>query len=439
MIGDAIDFKARLRAMLPVRWFPDTAPVLDALLGGLASAWASVYALLQYMRLMARISTAAGTTLDFIAGDYFGMTLVRRSGEADFFFAARIKAELLKPRATRAAVIAAVTRLTGIAPLVFEPSRPADTGAYNSAVSLGYGVAGGYGSYARQAQFYIIVTHGVLNGPPLVGGYYKGAGWAGGGYGSTLPYPILRANDVFYSVPGAITPGVIGAGGVLPTGWNLDALSGMTQTVVGTGVEGGLTYLEIRVSGAATGTIGIVADVWRGNYISTAVCSSFYARLTAGSWSNVAVSANAYLAGAGAISNGYAAIVPTSAALNTQRFSAVATAGASGASDRTALSFAVSGAVDFTVRVAGFQQQAGSAPTAYTPTNGAAINGTDYAGGALEYWSGASPGSVRDADIFAAIAGVLPVGVTAWVQFTDGAQSGAAIVGDFVLGLNLLG
>jgi hypothetical protein len=243
MIGDAIDFKARLRATLPVRWFPDTAPVLDALLGGLASAWASVYALLQYMRLMARISTAAGTTLDFIAGDYFGMTLVRRIGEADFFFSARIKAELLKPRATRAAVIAAVTRLTGVAPLVFEPSRPADTGAYNSAVSLGYGVAGGYGSYARQAQFYIVVTHGVLNGPPLVGGYYKGSGWAGGGYGI----------------------------------------------------------------------------------------------------------------------------------------------------------------------------------------------------GALEYWSGASPGGVTDPDIFAAIAAVLPVGVTAWVAFSDGTQTGATGLGAFVLGINLLG
>jgi hypothetical protein len=439
MIGDAIDFKARLRATLPVRWFPDTAPVLDALLGGLASAWASVYALLQYMRLMARISTAAGTTLDFIAGDYFGRALVRRIGEADFFFAARIKAELLKPRATRAAVITAVTRLTGVAPLVFEPSRPADTGAYNSAVSLGYGVAGGYGSYARQSQFYIVVTHGVLNGPPLVGGYYKGSGWAGGGYGSTLPYPILRANDVRYSVPGTIATGVIGSGGVMPTGWNLDALAGLTQTIVGTGVEGGLTYLEIRVSGTASGTINLEADTWVGIYTNTAVCSSFYARLTAGSWSNVAVSANAYLAGAGAISNGFVAIVPTSAALNTQRFSAVATAGSSGNGDRSAMAFAASGAVDFTIRVAGFQQQAGSAPTAYTPTNGAAINGADYAGGALEYWSGASPGAVKDADIFAAIAGVLPVGVTAWVQFTDGTQIGTASLGAFVLGINSLG
>ena len=69
----------------------------------------------------------------------------------------------------------------------------------------------------------------------------------------------------------------------------------------------------------------------------------------------------------------------------------------------------------------------------------AAINGTDYAGGALEYWSGASPGGVTDPDIFAAIAAVLPVGVTAWVAFSDGTQTGAMGLGAFVLGINLLG
>jgi hypothetical protein len=188
----------------------------------------------------------------------------------------------------------------------------------------------------------------------------------------------VRTNDVHYSVPGAITTGAIGSGGVLPTGWTVDALAGLTRTIVGSGVEGGLTYLEIRISGTATGTVGIEADVWEGAYTSIAVCSSFYARLTAGSWANVAVSANGYLSGAGAISNGYAAIVPTSAALNTQRFSAVATAGSSGNGDRTALAFTVSGAVDFTIRVAGFQQEIGSAPTAYIPTTSAAVTVQDF-------------------------------------------------------------
>jgi uncharacterized protein (TIGR02217 family) len=188
----------------------------------------------------------------------------------------------------------------------------------------------------------------------------------------------VRTNDVHYSVPGTVTAGALGSGGALPTGWNLDALSGLTRTVVGRGVEGGLTYLEIRVSGTATGTVGIEADAWAGAYTSTAVCSSFYARLTAGSWANVAVSANAYLAGAGAISNGLVVIVPTGAALNTQRFSAVGMAGSSGNSDRTALAFTVSGAVDFTVRVAGFQQEVGIAPTAYIPTTSAAVTVQDF-------------------------------------------------------------
>ena len=216
MIGDATDFKARLRATLPGRWFPDVAPVLDGLLGGLASAWASIYGLLSYMRQMARISTSTGTWLDFIAVDFFGMSLVRRVGEADSFFVARIKSELLKPRGTRAAVIAAVTSLTGTAPTVFEPARPADTGAYNNAQTLAYNAVGAYGSLSLPAQFFLRVQHGKINGPPLVGGYYLGSGWAGGGYGvGALQYwagaspGTVNDSDILASIAAVLPVGVI--------------------------------------------------------------------------------------------------------------------------------------------------------------------------------------------------------------------------------------
>jgi ribosomal protein S19 len=43
------------------------------------------------------------------------------------------------------------------------------------------------------------------------------------------------------------------AGNTLPTNWNRQNSSGLTQTVVGVGVENGLQYVDINLSGIATG------------------------------------------------------------------------------------------------------------------------------------------------------------------------------------------
>jgi hypothetical protein len=188
MTGDQADFLGRLRAVLPRRWFPDTTPVLDALLNGWASAWAGLYLLLQFMRAQARIATASGVWLDFIATDYFGRTIYRFVAETDTQFSARIRRELLRPRATRAALISALTDLTGRVPLVFEPRRATDTGGYGSlgmtmGTGLGYGVAGGYGSLLLPFQVFVRAYRLSGGGVANVGGYYAGTGWAGGGYG----------------------------------------------------------------------------------------------------------------------------------------------------------------------------------------------------------------------------------------------------------------
>ena len=41
---------ARLKAVLPLRWFPDATPILDALITGLASTWSTLYAMLAYVK-----------------------------------------------------------------------------------------------------------------------------------------------------------------------------------------------------------------------------------------------------------------------------------------------------------------------------------------------------------------------------------------------------
>jgi hypothetical protein len=144
MTGDQTDMLARLKTVLPQRWFPDTTTILDGVLTGLANVWASLYSLLAGVRLQTRIATATDGFLDMASGDFFGSALPRLSGETDAAFRIRIDKEMIRDRATRPAVIAALTDLTGRTPAVFEYARPADTGSYN--LALGYNTGGGWGS-----------------------------------------------------------------------------------------------------------------------------------------------------------------------------------------------------------------------------------------------------------------------------------------------------
>lgn len=60
--------------------------------------------------------------------------------------------------------------LTGATPIVFEPTRPQDTGAYRGP-TLGYGVAGGYGSLSMPYQAFVTAYRPVGVGVPYVAGY----------------------------------------------------------------------------------------------------------------------------------------------------------------------------------------------------------------------------------------------------------------------------
>ena len=172
--GDSNDVVSRVFATLPP-WFPDltTAPILNSILQGIGDAYSFVYSYLQFATLQTRIKTATGGWLDLIAWDFFGSRFLRRSGEADAIFQGRILVELLRPRATRGAVIEAVTDLTGVAPLVCEPWNTNDCGAYGIGTS-GYGVAGCYGSISLPNQIFLTVQRPPGAGVPNVGGYGVG-------------------------------------------------------------------------------------------------------------------------------------------------------------------------------------------------------------------------------------------------------------------------
>lgn len=179
MIGDLTDIMGRLRAVLPVAWFPDpgvtettpettietytglqltdynsqpiiasaggttitasNSPVLDGLLAGVASVWTFAYSLLQFVVQQARMATASGVFVDMIAWDFFGSWLTRRPTETDASLLSRIKKELFRQKATRAAMICALTDLTGNVPTIFEPAYPLDTGSRWPGTGVTYG------------------------------------------------------------------------------------------------------------------------------------------------------------------------------------------------------------------------------------------------------------------------------------------------------------
>jgi hypothetical protein len=173
--GGPGDIAGRLKALLPRGWFGPATPVLDALLGGFGALWSSLYGAIGYVRRQGRIATASGVFLDMAARDYLGPAFRRRPGEADAAFSARIRAEVIAPRATRAAVVAATVRATGRAGVVFEPFNPADTGGYGDP-PLGYGIGGGYGSLAMPYQFFVTAFRPDTTLAGGTGGYNDGPG-----------------------------------------------------------------------------------------------------------------------------------------------------------------------------------------------------------------------------------------------------------------------
>ena len=206
--GDSPDVQRRLRSLIPGGWFGSIAPIRDAIVGTIADALAGSYALLIAVRNATRRATSIGWLLDLDAWGFFGAAFIRRPQENDASFRARYKAELFRPRSTKAAIIQALTDLTGRAPLVFEPWNPADCGAWDT----------GTLSYAGN-NFTPVIVGGYDVGP---GGYDVGLGMqydlpaqpTGQSFGGTgfwastdLPYQL------FVTAFRPLTGGIPNAGG----------------------------------------------------------------------------------------------------------------------------------------------------------------------------------------------------------------------------------
>jgi hypothetical protein len=198
MLGDSSDMAGRMRALLPNGWFADDAPVLTGLLQGIGTAWSCIYFLIEFAIQQSRISTATGIFLDMISSDFFGSLLPRVDLEPDSLFLQRIKYELLRPRATREALILALQELTGRAPIIFEPRLTSDTGGYTLG-GVGYNTAGGWGNISLPFQVFVTVYR------PRGIGIANIAGYGTGGipvYGnSTMEPPQMTDAQIYSAIP----------------------------------------------------------------------------------------------------------------------------------------------------------------------------------------------------------------------------------------------
>jgi hypothetical protein len=213
MIGDQQDICRRLRAVLPTQWFPDSTPVLDAVLSGFASGWSWIYDILQYVKAQTRIATASDVWLDMIAMDFFGGRLVRWPNQEDDVLRSRITRELFRERGTRAAVLNILQELTGRAPIVFEPARPPDTGGYmlksGAVCGLAYGIVGGWGSLILPFQCFITAFRPSGAGISVVSGWNAtGAGYGKGPieYGNLTMIEGQVTDDIIYAAVASVLP-----------------------------------------------------------------------------------------------------------------------------------------------------------------------------------------------------------------------------------------
>ena len=164
--------------------------------------------LLRYATRQARIATATDVFLDMIGVDFFGTAMPRQQAESDAHYRARLQAAMLQPRGTRAALVQALVNLTGRLPVIFEPARPSDTGAWG--VACGWGSAGGWGSLAMPFQCLVTAFR------PQGGGVSVVAGWgvpAGGWGGGAIEYatPSMESEEVSDAQVAATVAGVMPA------------------------------------------------------------------------------------------------------------------------------------------------------------------------------------------------------------------------------------
>lgn len=115
------DIKKRLYSYFPHSWFRENNTNINIILEGMAVVAYWIYTFQEAARKELRIKTAANGILDLISQDFYDGYIERNSGESDEDFKLRILSNLLREKATRPAMEAAIEYVTGYKPLIIEP------------------------------------------------------------------------------------------------------------------------------------------------------------------------------------------------------------------------------------------------------------------------------------------------------------------------------
>jgi len=202
--------------------------------------------------------------------------------------------------------------------------------------------------------------------------------------GLQLLYPTPRTNLVRNSM---MVGTIAGSPGTLPTNWSVALSGGMSRQVVGSGIQNGIAYVDIRIFGTPTSTSVNAIYFDATNVIPSSNgqvwTASAYVALVGGSLNSVVSLALGYRdadAANSTLASGVAALI--SVQPNLSRYSAMHTVTvANPAFTTTSLRWGYSNtttAVDFTLRVGLPQIELGSLLTPAIQTQGNAVTITDY-------------------------------------------------------------
>lgn len=208
--GDRADLLSRLKAVLP-QWFGQLSPIVDAVMSAPAQIGSWAYGLMNYAQLQTRVATATDSFLDLAAFDFFGLRIKRRPSQEDDSFRAVIRKEVLRPRATRPAMQAALEDLTGTNVQIFEPYYPHDTGGWDT-YGLAFDQNGGFGSRDMPYQMLIHVDQPIGAGVPNVAGLDTSYMAWDGGYASWIDISAITGpvtdQDIYDTVEATRAAGV---------------------------------------------------------------------------------------------------------------------------------------------------------------------------------------------------------------------------------------
>ena len=166
---------------------------------------------------------------------------------------------------------------------------------------------------------------------------------------------------------------VAGTPGTMPTNWTYFANGGLTTSVVGTGTQNGISYIDLRLNGTTSSTFAVLGlDVVGAAASAGQVWTeSFWASLVSGSTANItSLNVNIRQTG-GATPNFDTPFVPTASFTRVLGSGTLGT-GATGVIPALALFFASGVAIDITLRIGWPQLVLGAVAGDPVPTYGAA-------------------------------------------------------------------